>query len=392
MFSNLTVDIEYEYVYICQETFNKIGKIMVVKKWVDKMRGLIDGPDLEQQEEKPVDQEISKQVKYAGEDSFSDKPSQAGDEYKSDRSSGRFFARLKERMERSRKGFIQQLDQLLLGKKEIDPELIEELEEVLVMADMGVSTVQDIFDKLQEEVDRKELTDPAALRQRLKVFIQELFTDAEQQAGEILWNPTPFVVLVVGVNGVGKTTTIAKLAWQLRNQGKKVLLAAADTFRAAAIEQLEAWGERVGVQVISHKSGTDPSAVVFDAMEAAKARGVDVVIVDTAGRLHTQVNLMQELKKIRRVINGKIKDAPHEVFLVLDATTGQNAISQARVFCEATDVTGIVLTKLDGTAKGGIVASIAHQMKLPIRYIGIGEKMEDLRPFDAKQFVDALFE
>ncbi len=305
---------------------------------------------------------------------------------------GDFFSRLRERMSRSRQGFVRQMDELFLGKREIDPELLDELEEILVMADMGVGTVQEIFDRIRLRVSRHELTDPNALRKELKKTIEGLFEKAEVQAGDIKWQPVPFVILVVGVNGVGKTTTIAKLAFQLKQQGKRVLLAAADTFRAAAVEQLETWGKRAGIPVISHKSGSDPSAVAFDSLEAAKARGMDVVIVDTAGRLHTQVNLMEELKKIKRVLGRKMEGAPHEVFLVLDATTGQNAINQARMFCEATDVTGICLTKLDGTAKGGIVASIAHEMGIPIRYIGIGEKMEDLRPFDAKEFVEALFE
>ncbi len=305
---------------------------------------------------------------------------------------GRFFSRLRERMVRSRQGFVRQIDELFMGKRQIDPELMDELEEILVMADMGVGTVQDIFDNLRLQVKRKELTDPEALRQRLQDSIVDLFARADSKAGDIKWEPNPFVILVVGVNGVGKTTTIAKLAYQLKQQGKKVMLVAADTFRAAAVEQLQEWGKKTGLPVISHKSGSDPSAVAFDGLEAAKARGMDVVIVDTAGRLHTQVNLMKELKKIKRVMGRKIPGAPHEVFLVLDATTGQNAVNQAKMFCDATDVTGICLTKLDGTARGGIVASIAHEMGLPIRYIGIGEKVEDLRPFDARDFVKALFE
>ncbi len=363
-----------------------------MKEWIKKAAGFVEFPDDEDdrpdtaepvregqnQEEQglPVGDEVKEQMEGAENEQAED----------------RFLGRLRERMARSRQGFVQQLDELFLGRKEIDPELLDELEEVLVMADMGVSTVQDIFEELRFQVKRRELTDPDALRTRLKASIENLFRKAEAEAGRIRWQPAPFVILVVGVNGVGKTTTIAKLAFQLKQEGKKVLLVAADTFRAAAVEQLETWGKRIGVPVISHKSGSDPSAVAFDGLEAAKARGMDVVIVDTAGRLHTQVNLMEELKKIKRVMGRKMKGAPHEVFLVLDATTGQNAISQARMFCDATEVTGICLTKLDGTAKGGIVASIAHDMKIPIRYIGIGEKMEDLRPFDAKEFVEALFD
>ena len=300
---------------------------------------------------------------------------------------------LKEGMEKSRTGFIARMDSLLTFKKEIDTELLDELEEILVMADVGVSTVQEIFDRLRSEVERKELKDPAALRERIKSYIREMLelpdvTPLDQRMQAV---SGPFVILVVGVNGVGKTTTIAKMAYIFKKQGQKVLIAAADTFRAAAIDQLQEWGRRIDVPVIHHQPGSDPSAVAFDAVEAGISRGVDVVIVDTAGRLHTQVNLMEELKKIRRVMGKKLADAPHEVLLVLDATTGQNAVSQAKIFREATDITGIVLTKLDGTAKGGIAAGIVHEMQIPIHFIGIGEKMDDLRLFNAEEFVNALF-
>jgi fused signal recognition particle receptor len=298
------------------------------------------------------------------------------------------FKRLKEQMGKTRGGFVRQMDQLLLGRQEIDPELLDELEELLVMADIGVTTVQDIFEKLRIEVKEKEFKDPLALRKRLKEQIAGLLKVPSTQ---ITWAPSPFVVLVIGVNGVGKTTTIAKLAYRLKQEGRNVLLVAADTFRAAAAEQLEIWGKRIDVSVIKHSAGSDPSAVTFDGMEAAIKRGVDVVIVDTAGRLHTKVNLMEELKKISRVISKKVREAPHEILIVLDATTGQNAVSQARLFSEAVGVTGIVLTKLDGTAKGGIVVSIADQMQIPIRFIGIGEKMDDLRKFDPEEFVEAIF-
>ena len=302
------------------------------------------------------------------------------------------FKRLKEKIARSRGGFIRQLDELFTGRKEISPELLEEIEEILVMADMGISTVQEIIDRLQDEVSRGEISDPEALRDRLKEQIKAIFLRSENQNTLDREGIRPWVILVVGVNGVGKTTSIAKLAWRFKQEGKEVVLVAADTFRAAAVEQLQKWGERMGVPVVSQRPGADPSAVAFDGIETAISRGADVVIVDTAGRLHTQVNLMKELQKIKRVIGKKLQGAPHETLLVLDATTGQNAISQAKTFCEATDVTGIVLTKLDGTAKGGIVASIAHEMNIPVRYIGIGEQMEDLRPFDPDQFVEALFE
>ncbi len=300
---------------------------------------------------------------------------------------------MKTEVERSRSGFIAKMDALLTFKKEIDPELLDELEEILVMADMGIATVQEIFDRLRSEVKRKELKDPAALRQHIKTYIREMLElpearPLEQHMKEI---SGPFVILVVGVNGVGKTTTIAKLTHLFKDQGKKVLIAAADTFRAAAIDQLQKWGKRLDVPVIHHQPGSDPSAVAFDAVEAGKSRGVDVVIVDTAGRLHTQVNLMEELKKIRRVMSRKIPEAPHETLLVIDATTGQNAVSQARLFKDATEITGLILTKLDGTAKGGIAAGIVHEMQIPIHFIGIGEKLTDLRPFDPDEFVNALF-
>jgi len=300
---------------------------------------------------------------------------------------------MKTGVERSRSGFIAKMDALLTFKKEIDPELLDELEEVLVMADMGVTTVQEIFDRLRSEVKRKELKDPAALRQRIKTYIREMLELPETKSIEQHMEEVsgPFVILVVGVNGVGKTTTIAKLAHIFKEQGKKVLIAAADTFRAAAIDQLQEWGKRLDVPVIHHQPGSDPSAVAFDAVEAGKSRGVDVVIVDTAGRLHTQVNLMEELKKIRRVMGRKIPEAPHETLLVIDATTGQNAVSQARLFKEATEITGLILTKLDGTAKGGIAAGIVHEMQIPIHFIGIGEKLTDLRPFNPDEFVNALF-
>jgi len=300
-----------------------------------------------------------------------------------------FFARLKQKLAKSKEGFVRRMDELLLGKKEISPEILDELEEILVTADVGVKTASEIFEQIRAEVKRKELNDVDALRERIQFKLLELLN---VNAPPLTWKGNPCVVLVVGVNGVGKTTTIAKLTYFLQEQGKTCLLAAADTFRAAAIEQLDTWGQRLNTPVIKHKHGADPSAVAFDAIEAGIKRKVDVVIIDTAGRLHTKTNLMEELKKIRRVIAKKIPDAPHETFLVLDATTGQNALSQAKLFREATDLTGIILTKLDGTAKGGIVAAIAHQMRLPIRFIGIGEKMYDLRPFDAKDFVAALFE
>ncbi len=372
---------------------------MKIKNWIEKIKGT--SQDNGQDEPDTLKDSSSKNEQSPGKTSVTSHPSplearpaqgaQTGPEEGNFTSKKGLFQRLKERMKKSKGGFIKQMDYLLSGKRHIDPELLDELEEILVMADMGVATVDEIFSRLREEVNRKELQDPEALRNRLKELIAQLLASPHSEQG-ITWEPKPFVVLVVGVNGVGKTTSIAKLAYMLKGHGKTVMVVAADTFRAAAAEQLETWGQKVGFPVIKGNPGSDPSAVAYNGMEAARAKGIDVVIVDTAGRLHTQVNLMEELKKIRRVISKRIPGAPHEVFLVLDATTGQNAINQARLFNEATGVTGIILTKLDGTAKGGIVASITHQMKLPIRFIGIGEKMYDLRPFDPEEFTRALFE
>ena len=300
------------------------------------------------------------------------------------------FERLRKGLMKTRSGLTGRLDQLILGKKEINEDLLDELEEILFTSDLGVDATQELIARVREEVARKELNDP----ERLKTVLKENIMKFLNVTGEGIRIPVPgdpLVIMVIGVNGVGKTTTIGKMAYLLKEQGKKVMLVAADTFRAAAIEQLVIWGERAGAEVIKQNQGSDPSAVVFDAMEAAKARNIDVVLIDTAGRMHTKVNLMDELRKIRRVSVKKLKEAPHEVWLVLDATTGQNAISQAEMFHQTIGVTGIILTKLDGTAKGGIVIGISHQLGLPIRYIGIGEKTDDLRPFDAAEFVDAIF-
>lgn len=300
-----------------------------------------------------------------------------------------FFERLKQGLQKTKDGLVGRIDTLVLGKKEIDADTLEELEEILITSDMGVKTTLELVRTLEQRLKRNDLKDGAALRAALK---EEILQRLELHHAQL--NPStrhPFVILVIGVNGVGKTTTIGKLASRFTSEGKKVLLAAADTFRAAAAEQLVAWGERAGVDVIRHKEGADPSAVVFDACKAALARDVDILIVDTAGRLHTKVNLMEEMKKIRRVIDREIPGAPHETLLVVDAATGQNAISQARLFKEAAGVSGIALTKLDGTAKGGIVVAVSHEFALPVRYIGVGESIEDLRDFDPREFTDALF-
>jgi len=301
-----------------------------------------------------------------------------------------FFERLKRSLSKTHESIVGRMDTLLLGKKQIDTDTLEELEEILITADLGVKTTVDLIRTLEQRLKRDELQDGAALKKALKEEIQlRLMAHA---APLVVAGKSPFVILVIGVNGVGKTTTIGKLAAKYVGEGKKVMLAAGDTFRAAAAEQLELWSKRVGADIVRHKEGADPSAVVFDACKAAVARSCDVLIIDTAGRMHTKVNLMEEMKKIRRVLTREIPDAPHETLLVLDAATGQNALSQAKLFKEAAFVSGVVLTKLDGSAKGGIVVAVSHEHALPIRFIGVGESVEDLREFDPAQFVEALFQ
>ncbi|MFZ7110852.1 MAG: signal recognition particle-docking protein FtsY [Desulfatiglandales bacterium] len=302
-----------------------------------------------------------------------------------------FFQRLRQGLSRTRSGLAGGLDAVIFGRKEINGDLLEKLEEILFTSDLGVATTQELIDLVQEGVRRKELDKPEKLKAMMKEQIQAFLhvPDAEHPSpaeGE------PLVIMVIGVNGVGKTTTIGKVGNHFKEQGKKVMLVAADTFRAAAVEQLEIWGQRIGAEVVKQKEGSDPSAVAFDAVSAARARGTDIVIIDTAGRLHTKSNLMDELEKIRRVTGKQLPGAPHEVWLVLDATTGQNAIAQAEIFHKEVGVTGIILTKLDGTAKGGVVVGISHQLKLPLKFIGIGEKIDDLRPFNAQDFVNAIFD
>jgi fused signal recognition particle receptor len=298
--------------------------------------------------------------------------------------------KLKSGVQKTRAGLISALEDAVQGKREIDADLLDELEFTLISADIGVRTTQEILDRIRDRVERHQLGDVGELRGLIREQLLEILQASERAPARVA--EPPAVILAVGVNGSGKTTTIGKLAQRFRNEGRSVLLCAADTFRAAAIEQLEVWGERAGVEVIRQRTGSDPSAVLFDAVQAAKARRVDYVIVDTAGRLQTKENLMAELQKMSRTAKKVIPDAPHEVLLVLDATTGQNGLEQARKFTESSGVTGIVLTKLDGTAKGGIVVAIAHELNLPIRYIGVGEKAEDLLPFDSEKFIESLFE
>jgi fused signal recognition particle receptor len=298
--------------------------------------------------------------------------------------------RLKAGIAKTRSGLVDRIEDVLSGKKEIDAELLEELEYTLITADLGVRTVDEILDQIRQRIDRRMTADATEVRNLIREELLQVLRASETPV-RVVATP-PAVVMVVGVNGAGKTTTIGKLANRFLGEGRKVLLCAADTFRAAAIEQLEVWSQRAGVEMIRQKTGADPSAVVFDALHAAKARGVDYVIIDTAGRLHTKENLMAELEKMRRTCQRVVPGSPHEVWLVLDATTGQNGLEQARKFTESAGVTGIILTKLDGTAKGGVVVAIARELNLPIRYIGVGEKISDLLPFEPEQFVESLFD
>ncbi len=298
------------------------------------------------------------------------------------------FKKIKDGLTRTRSNFVDRISKVISGKTKIDDELIGQVEEALLSSDIGFDTTGKIISDIRARVKSEGYEDPRMLKELLKEEIAKCLTEANDSGQRIA---KPYVIMIVGVNGVGKTTTVGKLAYNFKSDGNKVLIAAADTFRAAANEQLKIWADRAGVEIIQQLPGTDPGAVAFDAINAAKARGVDVVVIDTAGRLHTKTNLMEELKKIRRVVRKVIPDAPHEVLLVLDAVTGQNGLVQARQFLEASGVTGIVLTKLDGTAKGGIVIAISQELKLPVKYVGVGEGIDDLQPFDKKTFVDALF-
>jgi len=298
--------------------------------------------------------------------------------------------KLKSGVQKTRAGLVSALEDALQGKKEIDSDLLDELEYALISADIGVRTTNEILESIRQRVERHQLADVAELRGLIRERLLEILQASERAMP--LVNEPPAVIMVVGVNGSGKTTTIGKLAQRFKNEQRATLLCAADTFRAAAIDQLEIWGQRTGTPVIRQAPGSDPSAVLFDALQAAKARKVDYVIVDTAGRLQTKENLMAELHKMSRTAKKVIPDAPHEVLLVLDATTGQNGLEQARKFTETSGVTGIVLTKLDGTAKGGIVVAIARELDLPIRYVGVGEKVDDLLPFDPESFIQSLFQ
>lgn len=299
-----------------------------------------------------------------------------------------FFEKLKNGLKKTKDGFISKLELLMNSFTKIDEDFFEELEETLILSDIGAETSMEICDKLRQAVKRTGATDPADVKQLLRDIIAEMLTGGN----ELRIDTKPSVIMVIGVNGAGKTTTIGKLAANLKSQGKKVIVAAADTFRAAAIDQLNVWTDRAGVDIVKHSEGSDPAAVVFDALSAAKARGADVVLCDTAGRLHNKKNLMEELKKIARVIDREVPDACVETLLVLDATTGQNAVNQAKLFSESAEITGIVLTKLDGTAKGGIIIPIKNELGIPVKLVGVGEKIDDLQPFVPEDYVQALFE
>lgn len=300
-----------------------------------------------------------------------------------------FFDKLKAGLDKTRKSFTEKIEKLVIGYATIDDEFLDDLEAILLSADVGIQTTTKLMADIKKGIKSKEINCPEDLKPFLQAKISDMLTDSVAETKMATSGPT--VIVVVGVNGVGKTTTIGKLAQYYKEQGLKVMLAAADTFRAAAIDQLEIWGERTGAEVIKHSEGSDPAAVAFDAVQSAKAKKVDLLIVDTAGRLHTKSNLMEELKKISRIISREIPGAPHETFLVLDATTGQNAVNQAKVFGQAADLSGIVLTKLDGTAKGGVVIAIKEELNLPVKWIGVGEAAGDLRPFIPQDFVQALF-
>ena len=297
-----------------------------------------------------------------------------------------FFDKLKKGLEKTRQSFTEKIEQIIVGYAKIDDEF---LEEALIMADVGVKTTDYLMKEIRKGIKSKEIKNPEDLKPFIQKQISEILGGTTVK--EKITDDTPIVILVIGVNGVGKTTTIGKLGNYYKQEGKSVMFAAADTFRAAAIDQLEIWGNRVGVDVIKHTEGADPAAVAFDAVQSAKARKVDVLIIDTAGRLHTKYNLMEELKKVTRVIQREIPKAPHETLLVLDATTGQNAINQAQIFSKAAGISGLVLTKLDGTAKGGVVIGMKAELDIPVKWIGVGEGIDDLRPFDSDSFAKALF-
>lgn len=362
-------------------------------KWFKKKKDDPQEKTISEQKTDPVSEEVEIKDKlpddpYETQREMPPRPISAAPEISQDspEKSGGFFSRLKKGLSKTRKLLSTDINELFTGNRRIDEQLLEELEELLITSDIGVQTTMDLIERVSRS--SSEIKNADQLKEVLKENILDLLDSETQSSRNITGKP--YVIMVIGVNGVGKTTTIGKLAARSAASGKKVVLAAADTFRAAAMEQLEIWAQRADAEIIKHKEGSDPAAVAYDSIEAAMARGTDVVFVDTAGRLHTKKNLMEELKKIKRTISKKLHGAPHEILLILDATTGQNALSQAKLFNDALDVTGLALTKLDGTAKGGIVVSICNTLEIPLKYIGVGEKIEDLQEFDPIRFVNAL--
>ncbi|MER2152690.1 MAG: signal recognition particle-docking protein FtsY [Solibacillus sp.] len=347
---------------------------------------------VEKEQEETVEQPAIEEV-HPVEEEDSNQSDNEVEEQPQKQSAWSITQKFKAGLEKTRNSFTSKVNDLVARYRKVDEDFFEELEDVLLQADVGFETVMELMDKLRFEVQRQNIKDTNGIQAIISEKLVEIYESGEdnltelniQQSGDLT------VILFVGVNGVGKTTTIGKLAHRLKSEGKSVMLAAGDTFRAGAIEQLQVWGDRVGVEVIAQSEGSDPAAVMYDAIRAAKKRGVDILICDTAGRLQNKVNLMNELEKVHRVISREIPDAPHEVLLALDATTGQNALVQAQMFKEATSVTGIVLTKLDGTAKGGIVLAIRNKLHIPVKFVGLGEKMDDLQPFDAERYVYGLF-
>ncbi len=355
-------------------------------------QGLIDDDLTNEETQSPTDDDI---VDEETQDPADDEPVEEETEdiieEAAEEAKPRFnlFKRLKEGLSKTKSGITDKVDSLLKSYQKIDEDLFEELEEILITADIGVQTTMDIVEDLRDSVKRGKISDPLEVKQLLMDRLKETLEDLPEPTINI--EPSPAIILVVGVNGVGKTTSIAKMAYKFKSDGKKVLLAAGDTFRAAAIDQLKIWGDRVGVDVISHQEEADPAAVIYDAIQAAKARNIDVLICDTAGRLHNKKNLMNELGKIFKVVDREYADASKEILLVLDATTGQNAIQQAKIFKEVAQITGLILTKLDGTAKGGVVIGISKELNVPVKLIGVGEQMEDLQDFSPKTFISAIF-
>ena len=362
----------------------KVKEEQVEIKDNQEVEGKIEEPALEESitKEEIEDAELVEEIQIVEETNTTEEVTESKEEKVS------LFERLKQGLSKAKQGITDKVDQVLKSYTKVDEELLEEIEEILITADVGVDTTMSIIDKLTDAIKTKKITDPQDVKGELKLIIEEILTNDNSKL-DVSHNPT--IIVMVGVNGVGKTTTIGKLASRYKKEGKKVLIAAGDTFRAAAIDQLEVWANRSGVDIIKHQEGADPGAVIFDSIKAAKARNIDLLICDTAGRLHNKSNLMNELSKVFKIIDREYSEAKKEVLLVVDATTGQNAVSQAKSFKQVCDITGLVLTKLDGTAKGGVVLAVKSEVDVPVKLIGVGEKMEDLQDFDAKAFSDALF-